>query len=153
MEIATGYFISRAPAIEAARTLSKHGMRIEVLGYQNDEDFRERQIANQYKNDLDLPYYGFMGGNAGISSGINGFFIAGSGPVIGVRPIVSLVNAGIGGEFREIMIDWGVPREVEQEIRSVVDAGNSVVLVECQSDKKSVVREILEKHGAQNIHI
>ncbi len=153
MEIATGYFISRAPAIEAARSLSRQGFKIEVLGHQNQEDFRERQVANDHENGLEVPYFGFMGGVTGAASGINGFMLAGTGPLIPARPIVSLVNGGIGSDFKEIMVNWGVPGDIENEIKAVIDSGSSVVMVECESGDKESVRETLKKQGAQNIHI
>ncbi len=153
MEIATGYFISRAPAIEAARYLGRHGFAIEVLGHSNQEDFRDRQVVSEFEENLDVPYYGFTGGNMGISSGINGYMMAGTGPLMPARPIVSLVNGGIGDDFRSIMINWGVPRGIEEEIKSVVEAGSSVVMVECHSKDKEFVRDSLKKLGAQNIHI
>ncbi|MDF2989417.1 MAG: hypothetical protein K0R50_4927 [Eubacterium sp.] len=152
MEIVTGYFISRAPAIETARFLERNGFRIEVLGHQNQEDFRERQVAAGIDDDLDVPYYGLMGINTA-TSGINGFLIAGSGPLIAARPVVSLVNGGLGGDIRQMMIDWGVSRDIEHEIKTVIDSGRSVVMVECDTRDKAFVRETLEKHGAQNIHI
>ncbi len=152
MEIVTGYFISRAPAIETARFLERSGFRIEVLGHQNQEDFRERQVAAGVDDDLDVPYYGLMGINTA-TSGINSFLIAGSGPLIAARPIVSLVNGGLDGDFRQMMINWGVSRDIENEIKSVIDSGRSVVMVECDSKDTTFVRETLEKHGAQNVHV
>lgn len=153
MEIATGYFISRAPAIEAARNLGRQGYRIEVLGHQNQEDFREGQVANDYDDTLEVPYFGFTNVNTGITSGINGFMLAGTGPLIPARPIISLADGEIDTDFRQIMHSWGVPVSIENEIRSVVDSGRSVVLVECESGDKQKVKASLEKHGAQNIHI
>lgn len=153
MEIATGYFISRAPAIEAARELGRNGCRIEVLGHQNQEDFRERQVANDQDDSLEAPYYGFTNENTGIASGINGFMLAGTGPLIPARPIVGLGSGGIGDDFRAVMINWGVPRSIENEIKSVIDSGSSVVLVEYDSKDKHEVSKTLQKHGAQNIHI
>ncbi len=153
MEIATGYFISRAPAIEAARLLERQGLKIEVLGHQNQEDFRERQVANDHEDDLEVPYFGFTGGNTGVASGINGYMMAGTGPLIAARPIVSLVNGGIGNDFREIMSNWGVPGDIESEIKSVIDSGSSVILVEYEPKDEAFVSETLKKQGAQNIHI
>lgn len=153
MEIATGYFISRAPAIEAARILERHGLKIEVLGHQNQEDFRERQINAQHEDNLEVPYFGFMGGTTGVTSGINTYVVGGTGPLIAARPIVSLVNGGIGHDFRDIMTSWGVPVDIEKEIKSVINSGSSVILVEYEPKDLALVKDILKRQGAQNIHM
>lgn len=152
MEIATGYFISREPALEAARTLSRQGFKIEVLGQRNREDFRKGQMAGGNAEDLEAPYFGVMGGTAGVAPGISGYMVSGTG-LLDARTIVSLVNEGTGSNFKEIMINWGVPEDIEKEISSVIDSGRSVVMVECEAGDKGRVRELLVKQGAQNIHI
>lgn len=79
--------------------------------------------------------------------------IAGNEPLMAAQPIVSLAMGGLGNDFKDIMINWGVPVDIEKEIKSVINSGSSVLLVEYEPKDKSLVRDVLKKHGAQNIHI
>ncbi len=152
MEIVTGYFISKAPAMESARYLQDKGFKIEVLGRSNQEDFLEKAGMPDSDDPINAPYFNVAGGNPGFASGVNAFMMAGSVPIISGRPIVSLVNGTFGGDYKKIMLEWGVPGDVEEEIINVIDSGRSVVLVECKTEDKSRVTDILNKQGAQNIH-
>ncbi len=153
MEIATGYFISREPAIEAAQELSNLGFKAEVLGSENREDFHKRQMNGNYVDVLEAPLDGYAGINSGVATSVNSFMLSANGPVISANPLVNMVKAGMDTDFRGILNVWGVPKEIEHEIRNVIDTGGSVVLAEYDISKEKMVKRALEKKGAQNIHV
>lgn len=155
MEIVTGYFISKAPALEAARYLQNRGFKIEVFGQENLEDFRKKSGMDDPDALFGIPYYGANSMTNGLNPGftsITGVVLTDSGGFVSAVPIVSLINSNHVGSFRDVMEEWGVPLKIEHEIRRVIRDGSSVVLAECQSAEKEYVVENLKKLGAQNIH-
>ncbi len=153
MEIATGYFISWAPAVEAARELNNLGFKTEVLGNENQEDFHEGQMTEDHPDVLEPPLDGYVGISSGVTAGVNSYMLSANGPVVSAKPLVNIIKAGMDREVNGILNAWGVPREIDHEIKSVVDSGGSVVLVEYEIIREDDVKRALKKNGAQNIHV
>lgn len=153
MEIITGYFISRGPALEAARSLRRRGLKgeISVIGRENDEDFREKSHEGD-ADPTELPNLGVFGNATGIPGGLNAYNFAGSVPFMVPANIEGIYDRNYESGFDDVFADWGLPRDVEKEIKRVVEAGSSVILVECEERDKVTVIDALINQGAQNIH-
>lgn len=154
MEVVTGYFISRGPALEAARFLRRVGVKgeISVIGRENDEDFREKADLGDDDDLTDLPNLGVIGNATGVPGGLNAYNFAGSAPFVIPRPMQGFSDREYENDFDDVFSGWSLPREIEKEAKRVVEAGSSVVLVECESKDKLSVRDALIRQGAQNVH-
>lgn len=155
LEIITGYFISKDRAVEAAEHLRNNGFKgeISIIGRENDEDLRETDNTGSNLNDIPgISNFGVAGLYAG-ALGSNASLMGGSGPLFAAGPIIGMTGGTFGGERTDIINRWGVPRNVEDEIKSVVESGNTVILINCDENEKQFVREVLLDKGAQNIHI
>ncbi len=154
MEVVTGYFISRGPALEAARFLRRKGLKgeISVIGRENSEDFREKSDLGDDDDLTDLPNLGVIGNATGVPGGLNAYNFAGSAPFMIPRTVEGFSDRNYESDFDDVFTDWGLPREIEKEVKRVVEAGSSVILVECEARDKAVVKDALIKQGAQNIH-
>jgi hypothetical protein len=146
MEIITGYFINRGQALEAADYLRSQGFKgeISVLGKGNEDD---RQ------GNSDLPDHSDNLGIGLLQSGFSATIMQGVGPIFATGPIAGFFYNNEGGELIEALNQWGVPDKVGKEIKGVIENGNAVILVECNSNEKWGVRDMLDHTGAQNIHI
>jgi len=155
LEIITGYFISKERAVEAAEHLQNHGFKgeISIIGQETKEDVRGTE--NNSSNLDDIPRISNFGvaGVYAVSLGTNASLIGGSGPVFAAGPIIGMTSRTIGGEQSGSLNRWGVPKKVEEEIKSVVESGNIVVLINCEENEKHFVMATLLDKGAQNIHI
>lgn len=155
LEIITGYFISKERAVEAAEHLRNQGFKgeISIIGQKNEEDNREADNYRSNPDDItDIYNYGGVQMFAG-SFGSNTAMMGGSGPIFAVGPVIGMTGGTFGDYQSGIVNHWGVPKKVEEEIKAVVESGNTVILVSCEESEKQFVKETLLDKGAQNIHI
>jgi len=154
MEIITGYFISKDRAMEAAETLRNRGFKgeISVIGRHNDEDFSENKsgYADGISGEFNYENTGFPLGLAGMPAAA--FMIQGSGPYAAPLPIMGLFSEDNYGELTRKFTRWGIPKKEGEEIRKVIDSGNSVILVKSEENEKQFISDTLQYKGAQNIH-
>ena len=154
MEIITGYFSSKDRAVEAAETLRNRGFKgeISVIGRHNEEDFRgkARSDTDDISGEYDYGITALSGGLAGVPAAA--FMIQGSGSFSAALPIAGLIG-NYGGELTRTLTHWGVPKKESEEIKGVIESGNTVILIESEENEKLFVRDILQNKGAQNIHI
>lgn len=154
MEIITGYFTSRERGIEAAEYLRAHGFegRVSVLGRNSEEDNDKGIDRNSFSEGI------AAAGVAAVPMGVNAY-MSGAGPaftggsIFAAGPIAGMFHRVWDGSLAGILGQWGVPEEVGNEIKDVIEAGNTAILVECNQEQKWNVHRMLEQAGAQNIHI
>lgn len=145
MEIVTAYFINKEQALIAADYLRNHGFKggISVLGGRENDNLGNDDLPDDLEN-AGISYLPF-GFTATIMQGVGPVFISGPAP--------GLLYGTSNGDLTEILNQWGVPEQVGKEIKGIVKNGNAVILIECDSNEKWGVRDMLEHTGAQNIHI
>lgn len=152
MEIVTGYFISRSPAIKAAEYFRNDGFKgeIAVIGRHNEEDFHDTGYYRNNTDSLSMSGYFFVGGLAS-TNGLNNYTMTGSLPMVGAGPVISLINGDSSGDITRILAHWGIPKTQVEEIRSVVVGGSTVFLVECEENNREYIIKTLNDKGAQRI--
>jgi len=154
MEIITGCFISRGSAVAAAENLRSQGFKgeIYVLGRHNEEDFRESENERSNTDNITgITNYGVLG-LAGVTTGFNTFMLPGSSSGVAVGPVSGLLGGAFDGELDGILNRSGVPKKEGEEIKRVIESGNTAILIECEEKEKMFVRDSLQHNGAQNIH-
>jgi hypothetical protein len=144
MQIISGYFINKGIALETADYLRKHGIKgsISVIGQRNEEDNRENNNI-EYTGEQRIP---------GVELGMAGFIVQGNNMSGQTMPIAGMFTGLFGSGITGTLEEWGVPEEEGEEIRRVIESGNSVILVESDGKDKSLICDILKNKGAQNIH-
>lgn len=151
MEIITGYFMSKGQAVEAAEYLRSHGFKgkISVIGRHNKED--DREIEQSDASDISSTFdTKVLDGFTSIPVAITAFVF--QGPAGGVS-IIDPNNQVFSGGLNRTLADWGIPKIISEEIKSVVGSGNSIILIESDENDKVFVKDTLKVKGAQNIHI
>ncbi|MHB8062802.1 MAG: hypothetical protein ACYDG2_09250 [Ruminiclostridium sp.] len=156
MEIITGYFVSRQQAIEATEYLRNKGFKgkISVMGRNSEEEDIDK-TENMMRNTEDVsggPNYGAAMGFGGVPIGLTAFMLQGSGQFFAGAPITGIFGGGLYNEVNGILNSWGIPKKEGEEIRRVIDSGNSVILLESEKNEKQFICDILQYKGAQNIH-
>lgn len=151
MQIISGYFISRQQALEAAEYLRQKGFKdeISVIGRNNEEEDIEK--TETLINTDDISYNGAGLGFDGLPMGLASFMIQGGGQLFTGVAIPGVIGT-FSGEVNRMLSQWGVPKNEGEEIKRVVDSGNSVVLIKCEDNERQFVSNALQYKGAQNIH-
>jgi hypothetical protein len=156
MEIITGYFTSRQQSLEAAEYLRNKGFKdkISVMGENREEqDVDKTDNLMRNNNILGGSNYGVSLGFGGVPIGLTSLMLQGTGQ-IGMGGIMGGITIGsLRSEVHEILSHWGVPEKEGEEIKRVIDSGNSVILIQCEDDQKQFINDTLQHKGAQSIHI
>jgi hypothetical protein len=157
MEIISGYFVSRQQALEAAEYLRQKDFKgqISVMGHNNEEEDigKTENLMNNTDYLSNMSNYGAVGfGGVPIGPGFTPFMMQGSGSLVVGGALFGIVDGTIGGEVNGVLSKWGVPKKEGEEIKRVIDSGNSVILIKCEDNERQFVSNALEYKGAQNIH-
>ncbi len=155
MEIISGYFVSRQQALEAAEYLRQKGFKgdISVMGRNNEEeDIGKTETLINADDISDMSYNGDSLGYGGVPIGLASFMLQGGGQFFTGGALPGVIGGNFGGEMNRVLSQWGVPKKESDEIKRVVDSGNSVILIKCEDNEKQFVSNSLQHKGAQNIH-
>jgi len=155
MEVITGYFVSRQQALEATEFLRQKGFKgeISVFGRNSEEeDIGKTDNIMSTDDILGMSSYGITLGFGGAPIAPVAFMPQGSGQLVVGGPIAGIVGGSLYSEANGILTSWGVPEKEGEEIKRVIESGNSVILVRSEESDKKFISDTLQYKGAQNIH-
>lgn len=134
MGIISGYFVSRQQAQEAADYLHMKGFKgqISIIGRNSEEEDLDKTDNLTNNTLVGMSDYGATWG-------------------FGI-PIFGVVGGSLGNDENGVLNHWGVPKKEREEIKRVINSGNSVILIKSEENEKQFVSNVLKYKGAQNIH-
>ena len=163
-----GVFRDRAHADAAVDELRRLGLNREAIsvvargregvdrfsGWDDDE-----RAEGRGRDDVTAGEGAAIGGLTGLLIGAGLMLIPGVGPIFAVGPLAAglagavtgAVAGAVTGGIAAGLIDLGVPEEEARYYESRVGEGAYLVTVDC-AGRDAEVREILRRHGADDIH-
>jgi hypothetical protein len=155
MEMISGCFVSRQQALEAAEYLRNKGFKgeISVMGRNQEEDDIDKtdNVMRNTDNILGNPS-GASLGFGGVPIGLAALMMQGTGQMGMGGVIGGTIIGSLRSEVNEILTRSGVPKKEGEEIKRVIESGNSVILIKSEDNEKQFISDILQYKGAQNIH-
>ncbi len=102
-----------------------------------------------------------VGGVLGLIAAAAAFPLPGIGPVIGIGTLMSVLGittagAGLGalaGGLAGAFVDLGTDEEFAKRYESGIQEGHILLAVDADETSISVAKNILERHGARDIHV
>jgi hypothetical protein len=157
-----GIFKSRTQAESCIDALMQGGFRSEDISVLAPDQDTTKELATEKNTKAPegtatgATAGGALGGTLGLLAGIGALAIPGVGPFIAAGPIMgALAGMGVGaaaGGLIGALVGMGIPEYEAKRYEGRVKDGGILVSVHCDnSEWVSRAKEILERHGAEDI--